>query len=164
MGAFITFVSTAIMFYYSVVAGWCIYYFISAVKGDLFATANHLQFWNDFSSSFLTILFHLFSITIGSFIVFRGIVKGVEKANRFLVSALLIILILIFLRAVTLPNAFEGLKYFFTPQLDIYFDYKVWLNALNADAWDPVLAGGLIMTLRNLYEKKKRRYFVKCCT
>ena len=29
MGAFVGFVATAIMFYYSVVAGWCVYYFIT---------------------------------------------------------------------------------------------------------------------------------------
>ena len=154
MGAFITFVSTAIMFYYSVVAGWCIYYFVSAVKGDLFATANHLQFWNNFSSSSLPVFFHLAAMVIGSLIVYRGIVKGVEKANRFLVSSLLVILVLIFFRAITLPNAFEGLKYFFTPKMEYILDYKVWLNALTQNAWDTGAGWGLIMTYA-IYMKKK---------
>ena len=39
MGAWIVFVSTAIMFYYSVVTGWCIRYFFSAASGSLFNTS-----------------------------------------------------------------------------------------------------------------------------
>ena len=35
MGAFIAFVATAIMFYYSVVAGWCVYYFSQMVLNPL---------------------------------------------------------------------------------------------------------------------------------
>ena len=42
MGAWIVFVSTAIMFYYSVVTGWCIRYFFSAASGNLFNTSEHL--------------------------------------------------------------------------------------------------------------------------
>ncbi len=52
MGAYIVFVSTAIMFYYSVVTGWCLRYFLSAISGNLFNTANHLAYWKSFSSSY----------------------------------------------------------------------------------------------------------------
>ena len=42
MGAFIVFVSTAIMFYYSVVTGWCLRYFFSSASGNLFRCALNL--------------------------------------------------------------------------------------------------------------------------
>lgn len=154
MGAFIAFVSTAIMFYYSVVAGWCIRYFVSAFSGDLFNTTNHLDYWKQFSGSGLPIFYHLIAMLIGGFVIYKGVVKGIEKANRFLVSSLLIILIILLIRAVTLPNAIEGIKYLFTPQLDYILDYKVWLNALTQNAWDTGAGWGLIMTYA-IYMKKK---------
>jgi NSS family neurotransmitter:Na+ symporter len=154
MGAFIAFVSTAIMFYYSVVAGWCIRYFVSAFSGDLFNATNHLSYWQQFSTSGYPVLYHLIAMLIGGFVIYKGVVKGIEKANRFLVSSLLIILIVLLIRAVTLPNAIEGIKYLFTPKLDYILDYKVWLNALTQNAWDTGAGWGLIMTYA-VYMKKK---------
>lgn len=57
-------------------------------------------------------------MTIGSVIIYRGIVGGIEKANKFLVSSLVIIIVLLLIRAITLPGAIEGIKYFFTPKID----------------------------------------------
>jgi len=146
MGAFVAFVSTAIMFYYSVVTGWTIRYFIASVSGDLFASTNHLAYWNSFSSGLQPVYFHFIAMLIGSIVIYRGIVKGIEKTNKFLVSTLIIILLIILVRSVMLPNAIEGLKYFFTPKLEYLLDYKVWLNALTQNAWDTGAGWGLILT------------------
>jgi len=154
MGAFIVMVSTGIMFYYSVVTGWCLRYFLSAASGNLFNTTDHLVYWNDFSAGFQPVIFHLISMLLVAFIVYRGIAKGIEKVTRFLVPSLLIILIILFFRAITLPNAFEGIKYFFTPDINIILDYKVWLNALTQNAWDTGAGWGLILTYA-IYMRKK---------
>jgi NSS family neurotransmitter:Na+ symporter len=154
MGAWIVFVSTAIMFYYSVVTGWCLKYFLSAVSGNLLNASNFMDYWNNFSSSSQPIYFHLISILLVGYIVFRGVTRGIEKVSKFLVPSLLIILIILFIRAVTLPGAIEGIKYFFTPKLDIILDYKVWLNALTQNAWDTGAGWGLIMTYA-IYMRKK---------
>lgn len=155
MGAFIAFVSTAIMFYYSVVTGWCIRYLISSLSGSLLLTSNHLQYWDNFSSSYDPTFFHLIAMLISSFVVYRGIVDGIEKISRILVTSLILILILLFLRAITLPNAIEGLKYFFTPKSEYVFNYKVWLNALTQNAWDTGAGWGLILTYATYMKKKE---------
>ncbi|MFC2085481.1 sodium-dependent transporter [Bacteroidota bacterium] len=154
MGAFVAFVSTAIMFYYSVVTGWCIKYFFSAISGDLFNVTSHFDYWQSFSSSYLPVLFHFIAILIGSVVIFKGIVKGIERVNKLLVTSLIIILLVLFFRAVSLPNAIEGIKYFFTPQKEFLFDYKVWLNALTQNAWDTGAGWGLILTYA-IYMRKK---------
>ncbi len=153
MGGFIAFVSTAIMFYYSVVTGWTIKYFVASVSGNLFSTTDHLAYWNLFSSGLQPVFFHLIAMLIGTIVVYRGIVKGIEKTNKFLVSTLVIILLIILVRSLLLPNAIEGLKYFFTPQLNYLLDYKVWLNALTQNAWDTGAGWGLILTYA-VYMKK----------
>jgi len=155
MGAFIALVSTAIMFYYSVVTGWCLYYFSSAISGNLFETQSHLEYWNQFSTSNLPILFHAVAIGIGSLVIYRGIVNGVEKVNKVLVSSLVIILLVLFFRAITLPNAIEGIKFFFTPQIEFLLDYKVWLNALTQNAWDTGAGWGLILVYATYMKKRE---------
>ena len=154
MGAWIVFVSTAIMFYYSVVTGWCLKYFLSSVSGNLLNTSDYLEYWNNFSNSNQPIVFHFFAMLLVGIVVFRGVTKGIEKVTNLLVPSLLIILLVLFVRAVTLPGAFEGIKYFFTPKLDIILDYKVWLNALTQNAWDTGAGWGLIMTYA-IYMRKK---------
>lgn len=155
MGAFITLVSTAIMFYYSVVTGWCIYYFTSALSGNLFETQNHLQYWNQFSGSYLPVLFHFIALAIGATVIYRGIVKGVERTNKFLVTSLVVILLILFFRAISLPNAIDGIKYFFTPQIDFLLDYKTWLNALTQNAWDTGAGWGLILVYATYMKSKE---------
>ena len=154
MGAFIVFVSTAIMFYYSVVTGWCLKYFLSSITGEIFNTENHVAFWKNFSSGYQPLLFHFISMAIVSLIVYKGITKGIERVTKFLVPSLLIILFILFIRAVTLPNSFEGIKYFFTPDLSKILDYKIWLNALTQNAWDTGAGWGLILTYA-IYMRQK---------
>ncbi len=146
MGGFVAFVSMAIMFYYSVVTGWCIKYLISAASGNLFNVTDQMSYWNSFSSSYQPAFFHFIAMAIGSFVVYFGIVKGIERTSKFLVVSLLIILVILLGRALTLPNSIEGIKYFFTPQLSYILDYKVWLNALTQNAWDTGAGWGLILT------------------
>jgi neurotransmitter:Na+ symporter, NSS family len=145
MGAWIVFVSTAIMFYYSVVTGWCIRYFFSAASGDLFNTSEHLAYWNEFSTSFQPLLFHFFAIFFAAIVILRGVTNGIERITKLMVPSLLAILIILFIRAITLPNAIEGIKYFFTPDIYVILDYKVWLNALTQNAWDTGAGWGLIL-------------------
>ncbi len=91
---------------------------------------------------------------LGWIVVTRGITKGIERVTKLLVPSLLVILLILFVRAITLPNAIEGIKYFFTPDINVILDYKVWLNALTQNAWDTGAGWGLILTYA-IYMKKK---------
>jgi NSS family neurotransmitter:Na+ symporter len=154
MGAFIVFVSTAIMFYYSVVTGWCLRYFFSSVSGSLFKVDDYQVYWNNFANGYEPLVFHLIAISFVAFVVIRGVTKGIEKVTKFLVPSLLIILFILFVRAITLPNALEGIEYFFTPNINVILDHKVWLNALTQNAWDTGAGWGLILVYA-VYMRKK---------
>jgi NSS family neurotransmitter:Na+ symporter len=146
-GGFVALVATAIMFYYSVVAGWCLRYLSLAVTNRLLTTPNHLEDWSRFlSSGWQPVMFHFFAISIAALIIRRGVVRGIEFANRFLVPCLLLLIIVSAVRAVTLPGAVHGLSYLFTPDLDALFNYRVWLQALTQNAWDTGAGWGLILT------------------
>jgi len=153
MGTFVAFVTTAITFYYTVVTGWCLKYFLATTFQGLIKK-DSLKFWHSFTSSWEPIIFHFAAIGIGSFIIYSGVVKGIERANKILIPSLFILLIVGCVRALSLPGAFHGLNFLFSPNLAKLADYKVWLNALSQSAWSTGAGWGLILTYA-VYSHKK---------
>lgn len=145
MGTFVAFVPTAITFYYTVITGWCLKYFLASSFRGLIKR-NSLQFWQSFTSSWEPVLFHFISIVLGCFIIYAGVVKGIEKANKILIPSLFILLIICCLRAVTLSEASQGLNFLFSPNLARLADYKIWLAALSQSAWSTGAGWGLMLT------------------
>ncbi len=152
MGAYVGFCTMAIMFYYSVVTGWCLKYFIASVSGDVFIQ-DGAAYWNTFvATKYQPLLFHFFAIFIGSCIVFKGI-SGIEKANKFLIPSLFLLVIVAVVRALLLPGAVEGLNFLFTPSWSQLLNHRIWLEALTQSAWSTGAGWGLILTYA-IYSKK----------
>jgi len=154
MGAFVGFVSTAIMFYYSVVTGWCLKYLFHGLTGTLITTEDHIALWNSFANSYEPLAYHFAALGVGAFIIYKGVVRGIERTNRILVPLLLLILLTLAVRAVTLPGAANGIEYLFTPDWATLLNYKVWLHALTQNAWDTGAGWGLILTY-SVYSRQK---------
>ncbi len=142
MGAWIAFVATAIMFYYSVVMGWTIRFFVASVSGEI-PTAVPDAFWNGFHSTPSALLTHAVAMGLGVFVVSRG-VKGIETAARILIPSLIVMVLVLTVKAVTLPGASRGLAFLFTPNLSELGNYRVWLAALTQNAWDTGAGWGLV--------------------
>ncbi len=146
MGGFVGFVATAIMFYYSVVAGWCIYYFGQSLFATLPDNYNEaMMVWDGFQSSNMPVVLHLVVMGLGGFVVIRGI-KSIEKVNKILIPSLLLVLIVSLVKALTLEGSGVGIKYLFTPDWGDLKNANLWLEALTQNAWDTGAAWGLILT------------------
>ena len=146
MGAFVAFVATAITFFYTIIVGWCIYYFIQTLTHPLpLTTEAAMATWNDYQNSGWPFLFHILAIGLGALAIWRGI-KSIERINKILIPTLLIIVILAVIRALTLPGAWDGVVYLFTPQWDQLTQPKIWLAALTQNAWDTGAGWGLFLT------------------
>ncbi|MCX7612395.1 MAG: sodium-dependent transporter [Ignavibacterium sp.] len=155
MGAFMVVVSTAIMFYYSVVTGWCIKYLTAIFTDNLLSVNDYNLYWNNFSSSYQPIIFHFISMIISGYVVLRGVKGGIEKVSRLLVPSLVLILILLFIRALTLPGAIKGIEFFFKPDFNLLLNHKVWIQALTQNAWDTGAGWGLILVYAAYAQKKE---------
>ena len=144
MGAWVAFVATAIMFYYSVVMGWTIRFFVATLTGDV-PGATPGAFWEGFAGSPGAVVTHVVAMSLGIFVVSKG-VKGIETAARILIPSLIILLVVLAIRAVTLPGASAGLAFLFTPNLADLADVNIWLEALTQNAWDTGAGWGLVLT------------------
>ncbi|HYW34052.1 MAG TPA: sodium-dependent transporter, partial [Balneolaceae bacterium] len=146
MGAFIAFVATAIMFYYSVVAGWSLYYFIQSVFTSLPTGLQQAKgVWHGFQGSGWPVLFHAIMMGCGALVVIKG-VSSIERINKILIPSLFVVILISLGRALTLHGSFRGLTYLFTPDWSTLSHPKIWLKALTQNAWDTGAAWGLILT------------------
>lgn len=146
MGWFVGCCTTAIFFYYSVVTGWSLKYFTLAVSGNLLRM-DQTAYWNNYSTSvYQPLFFHLASILLSAFVIYRGVVKGLEKFCRYVVPLLFILLVAAAIRAVSLNGAGVGLSYFFSFEIGHLGSYKVWLEALSQSAWSTGAGWGLLLT------------------
>src|SRR5210317_2072872 len=67
MGAFVGFVTAAITFFYTVVVGWCIFYFVKTLTGDLpLTTEQAMDTWNTYQSSNSIYIFHFLAIGLAA--------------------------------------------------------------------------------------------------
>ncbi|MCC5925270.1 MAG: sodium-dependent transporter [Bacteroidetes bacterium] len=146
MGSFVGFVAMAIMFYYSVVTGWCFYYFGSSLLFPLPENTDAaFAVWNGFQSGWLPLVFHALAMALAAAVVLNG-VRAIERVNKVLIPVLLVILLISFVRAVSLPGSMDGIRYLFTPDWATLKKPELWLEALTQNAWDTGAGWGLILT------------------
>ena len=146
MGGFIAVTTTMIMFYYTVVTGWTLKYFVLTLTGGI-QEVSPGGYWEIYSTSvWQPIFFHLVAVGIGAFIIQRGVVAGIERANRILIPILFVLLCVAVVRSVTLPGAERGLEFLFNPDLSALKSYKTWLEALTQSAWSTGAGWGMILT------------------
>jgi NSS family neurotransmitter:Na+ symporter len=144
MGAWVALVATMIMFYYSVVMGWTIRFFVGTLTGDV-PGATPSAFWDGFHSTWGAVLTHVVAMGLGLFVVARG-VRGIETAAKVLIPSLVALVLVLAVRAVTLPGAEAGLAFLFRPDLSALADYRIWIEALTQNAWDTGAGWGLVVT------------------
>ena len=119
-----------ILFFYCALGGYCIKYVVLNV-GDLFGagfganavaeavggtgSVGDIVFGNFVGNSGEAIIYGLIFVAITMIIVIGGIGGGIEKVCSVGMPALFVMLLICIIRACTLENAVDGLKYMFVP-------------------------------------------------
>lgn len=123
-----------LMMFYTIVSGWMLYYFISAVSGKLEHISSAEQSATYFSSvtgSPLTMIISTFAIIIiGFFICTFKLDKGLEKVTKYMMLALLLIMIALAIYGFTLGGASSGLNFYLVPDFT-KIDFSVVVAAMN---------------------------------
>ena len=110
-----------ILSYYSVIAGWATAYVVKAVSGEFSgASAVEIQgLFEGFVSSPVQLTFwHTLFMIATMWVVARGVQGGIEKAVRFLMPTLLVLLVLLVGYAMSSEGYAQGLSFLFSPDFD----------------------------------------------
>ena len=109
-----------LMMFYTTVAGWMLAYFYKIVKGD-FVGANSTQIGEIFGELTTNrnemIIWMLLVSVLGLIVCSFGLEKGVEKITKPMMLCLFGIMLVLVVRALTLPNAMEGLEFYLKPDI-----------------------------------------------
>lgn len=162
MGGWMVMVCMLITFYYSVVTGYCLKYFLLSIQGTFKQDVDTAALWTKFlHTPWEAVLFHALSIGICGFVIFKGIQAGVEKVAKTLVPALFLFLMVAAIRAVTLSGAEEGLRYLFVPDWSKLALPATWLQAFTQSAWSTGAGWGLMLTYA-VYTSKREDTSQNC--
>lgn len=107
-----------LMMFYTTVGGWMLSYVFKMMNGD-FNGISPDQVNNIFNQSlqdpFLQVFWMVVVVALGFGVCSLGLQNGVEKVTKIMMSALFVILIILVVRAVTLPGGGEGLAFYLIP-------------------------------------------------
>jgi NSS family neurotransmitter:Na+ symporter len=110
-----------ILSFYSVIAGWTISYIFKSLTGSfvlITAAGSSAKFESFISDPEKLILWHTIFMILTCFIVSKGIKSGIEKAIKFLIPGLFIILLGLAIYSSTLEGFSDAMNYFFIIDVD----------------------------------------------
>ena len=107
-----------LMMYYTTVSGWMLSYFVkfatgtftgmnadqvAGVFGDMLGNPGEMGFWM------------AVTVVVGFFICSRGLQNGLEKITKWMMAALLLLILVLAGQSLILPGAKEGLSFYLLP-------------------------------------------------
>ena len=125
--------NVVLMMFYTVVAGWLLYYFYSMATGkfnELGSDAILNYFGNMLGNPFILVIFMIIICFFGFFILSFSLKSGLERVTKFLMIALMIIMMIMAINSLTLKGAKMGLSFYLIPDFS-KIDGEVLVAAMN---------------------------------
>ena len=111
-----------LMMYYTTVSGWMVTYFYKFVTGEFVpgmdAERTGAVFENLLASPGQMAFWMILTVAAGFFVCSRGLQNGLEKVSKYMMSALLILILVLAVHSLTLSGAGEGIRFYLVPNLD----------------------------------------------
>lgn len=150
-----------LMMFYTTIAGWMLAYLFFMARGDFTGrTPAQIEavFGGLTSSAGTSILFMVIICILGFGVCSLGLRNGVEKITKVMMSSLFVIMIALAIRALTLPNAMDGLSFYLLPNLGSIEEHGLWtiIYAAMGQAFFTLSIGMGSMAIFGSYVSKDR--------
>lgn len=143
--------------FYSIIGGWTIFYLVKAITGNLIGLPPDQlggMLHGFFSSTSQLMIYQVLFLVLTAFIVVKGISGGIEKACKFLMPALFVMMIILAIRAITLPGAWQGVVWYLKPDFS-EINSSVVINALGQAFFSLSVGAGGMVTYGSYLSKKE---------
>ena len=121
-GWFAIFGCYMLMMYYTTVSGWMLDYFVKFATGTFYhgmeSSAAEGVFGTMLANPVEMGIFMAITVVLGFLVCSRGLQNGLEKISKYMMSALLVLIVVLAVHSLTLSGAAEGLKFYLVPNLD----------------------------------------------
>ena len=141
--------------YYAVVSGWCLQYLYASAAGQLQNdTASISAYFSAFSADPIRpVLWAVVILLLTHFVIIHGVRGGIERASKFLMPVLFILLLVIVGASCMLPNADKGMVFLFQPDFS-KLNTHVFLDALGQSFYSLSIAMGCICTYASYFSRQ----------
>ena len=121
-GWFAIFGCYMLMMYYTTVSGWMLDYFVKFATGTFYpgmeASAAESVFGTMLANPVEMGIFMVITVVLGFLVCSKGLQNGLEKISKYMMSALLVLIVVLAVHSLTLSGAAEGLKFYLVPNLE----------------------------------------------
>ena len=111
-----------LMMYYTTVSGWMVTYFFKFLTGSFksgMTTEDTAQAFSNLLGDPKQMAFWMIlTVVVGFLVCSRGLQNGLEKISKFMMTALLLLIVVLAVHSLTLSNAAEGLKFYLVPNTE----------------------------------------------
>jgi len=146
-----------ILAFYSVIAGWTLGYIIKTIEWGFFASVAENDFsklFNDFIQSPLQSIGYLvIFMFLTMAVVYGGVKNGIERWSKILMPILMGLLVLLIIRAVTLPGSKAGISFYLKPDFS-KITGETLIEALGQAFFSLSLGMGAMVTYGSYLSKK----------
>lgn len=107
-----------LMMFYTVIAGWLLYYFVKMLRGDFVGLDTEGvagQFGQLMGAPGVMTLYMVIVVCIGMLVCAQGLRNGVERVNKIMMVCLLALMVILAVNSVMLEGAGEGLRFYLQP-------------------------------------------------
>ncbi len=107
-----------LMMFYTTVGGWMMYYCFRSVRGEFQGLSSDMVAagFSDMLGNVPVMAFWTILICIAGFgVCYFGIQKGIERVSKFMMSALLVIMVVLAVHSVFLEGAGAGIRFYLVP-------------------------------------------------
>lgn len=118
--------NVCLMSFYTVVAGWMLYYFVSFAAGR----SAELSFGGMLGNAQINIGYMLITIVLGFLCLCFKLQGGLERITKYMMVILLLLMVVLAVNSATLSGAGEGLTFYLQPDFT-KIDAKVIVAAMN---------------------------------
>lgn len=139
--------------YYCVIGGWVLKYAVMYLTGSGTMAAGEGYFAQYTSQTLQPVGFQTLFLLMAAAILLCGVKNGIEKANRFLMPALIALAVIVAGYTLTLDGAFDGVAYYLTPDWS-RFSFKTVLAATGQMFYSLSLASGIMVTFGSYLKKE----------
>lgn len=153
-----------LMMFYTTIAGWMLAYFYKFLLGQFngLNTQQVGQVFTDLLDNPLAMILWMVITTVFCFgVCSLGLQEGVEKVTKVMMTLLFALIIMLIIKAVTLPNAGEGLKFYLLPDFQRMQEIGLWetIFAAMSQAFFTLSLGVGSMAIFGSYISKQRSLF-----
>lgn len=146
--------STIILGFYAVVAGWCLQYLYASTLGQVQGDAQYVKdYFVTFSThSLKPVVWGVAFVLITHVVIVLGVRRGIERASKWLMPILLLLLLVLVGASCVLPGSIEGVRFLLQPDFS-KLSSSVFLEALGQAFFSLSLGTACLCTYASYFAK-----------